>query len=83
MFLSEGQRQGEIGLHLLYIYLKYFSSKNSLKTDLNGRAAKRFDIHIYDIILAKFEVSFTGDSEGIQNLPFARVACLLRGNSSP
>ena len=42
------ERQCVIGLHRLYNYLKYVFFQKCLEKknkDLNGRAAKRFDIH--------------------------------------
>ena len=56
--------------------LDLVSSKNSLRKDQNGRAAKRFDIH------AKFVASFVKDFESIQNLPVEGVTSLLQGVSS-
>ena len=56
--------------------LDLVSSKNSLRKDQNGRAAKRFDI------LAKFVASFMEDFESIQNLPVEVVTSLLHGVSS-
>lgn len=56
--------------------LELVSSKNSLRKDQNGRAAKRFDI------LAKFVASFVKDVESIQNIPVEGVTSLLHAVSS-
>ena len=80
MFQNEGKKMRNWSTSTTTI-LNMFSSKNSLKEDLKRRVAKQFDIH--NTRQVQFEASFIGDFERIQNLPFARVACLPLGNLSP
>ena len=72
------ERQCVIGLHRLYNYLKYVFFQNYLQKekDLNGKAAKRFDLHKTRQV--QFEASFMGDFKRTQNLPLAipRVCCM-------